>query len=157
MAFDKVSSGSAKKLAQGYLRFKAQVEKVKEKAAESMQHAVQTMEVGGSAFGFGYLRGRMSAPDKPFAILGVPTDLGVGVALHALAFMGAFDKYNEHGHNFGDGALASYLTFKGIQFGQEAKAKSTTGYDPAQLGAGGVGFAGGNESSLVDSMAALAG
>jgi hypothetical protein len=149
-----------KKVAEGYLRMKSQIAKVKEKAAEAMEQGVQTLEVGGAAFGFGYLRGRMSSESKPFAIAGVPTDLGAGLALHTLAFMGGFDKYAEHGHNLGDGALASYLTFKGIQFGKEAAAKAGTasGYDdPAMLTAGGIGASAIRDASLAAQIANLAG
>jgi len=98
------------------------VAKIKEKATETMQVAVGVLEVSASSFGFGYARGRYAATDGVFAIMGVPPDLLAGAVLHGLGFLGAFGaKYNEHAHNLGNGALAAFLTTKGVQYGVEAR------------------------------------
>jgi hypothetical protein len=102
-------------------RGKKTVAQIKERAAETMGVAVGALEVSAASFGFGYARGRMAKTDGTFTIMGVPPDLLAGVVLHGLGFLGAFDKYSEHAHNLGNGALAAFLTTKGVQFGVEAR------------------------------------
>jgi hypothetical protein len=130
--FEGVSKGRLVKMAEKGERAVARMSKYKEAAAEQMGVAVQTVEVGVASFGFGYARGRY-AKDGEFELLGVPPDLLTGAALHVLAFMGTFDKYDRDAHNVADGALAAYLTTKGVEFGVEAKQKQTavaSGIDP---------------------------
>lgn len=117
-----ISHSQIKEMKNFVERTKARLEKVKEQTAEAMAQVVQTTEIGATAFGFGFARGRYGDITLPF---GIPIDLGAGVVLHALAFMGAAGaKYDEHLHNFGDGALASYLTFLGASFGGAKLTKS---------------------------------
>lgn len=126
--FDAVSKSTLKKAAEQAIRLKRQVDNIKEKSAEALGHAVQTLEVGSASFGFAYLRGRLTTPERQFTVMNVPIDLLAGFGLHALSFAGAFDKYDEHAHNFGDGALAAYLAFTGLKFGAQSQdpAKSVT-------------------------------
>lgn len=85
---------------------KNQVKRVKEKADKTVQQVVRTGELGGTAFAFGIVNGRWQSPE----LLGVPVDLGTALLAHGAAFMGIAE---EHLHNIGDGALASYLTALG--------------------------------------------
>jgi hypothetical protein len=106
---------------------KKTVASIKEKAAETMGVAVGVLEVSAASFGFGYARGRYATTGGEFAIMGVPPDLLAGVVLHGLGFLGAFGaKYDEHAHNLGNGALAAFLTTKGVQFGVEARSTDPT-------------------------------
>jgi hypothetical protein len=103
------------------------VAKIKEKAAETMETAVSVLEVSAASFGFGYARGRYATTGGEFAVMGVPPDLLAGVVLHGLGFLGAFGpKYDSHAHQLGNGALAAFLTTKGVQFGVEARSKDPT-------------------------------
>lgn len=145
MAFEGVSRGTVTKVLSKYEKAKGQVEKIKDKAAETMGVAVGAMEVAASSFGFGYARGRMATTDGEFAVMGVPPDLLAGVVLHGLGFLGAFGKYDEHAHNLGNGALAAFLTTKGVQFGVEARKEPLNpgkhvvgGQGYPSIGAGGV-------------------
>jgi hypothetical protein len=119
MAF--ASRGDVSRLVSQVEKGKATVAKIKEKATETMQVAVGAMEVAVTSFGFGYARGRMATADGEFSVMGVPPDLLAGVVLHGLGFLGAFGKFDEHAHNLGNGALAAFLTTKGVQFGVEAR------------------------------------
>ena len=137
MAFSRVE---VQKLVESAERAKASASRLKAKASETMGIALGAMEVSGAAFGFGYARGRFATTDGEFAIVGVPPDLLAGVVLHGLGFLGTFDKYSEHAHNLANGALASYLTTKGVQFGIEGRKEPLTrpvvGADPLHLGPG---------------------
>jgi hypothetical protein len=76
---------------------------------------VRTAEVGGAAFGFGLLQGRL--PESKQKVMGVDIGLGSAVMLHVLGFAGIGGDYAGHLHAAGDGALASFLTKQGILYG----------------------------------------
>jgi hypothetical protein len=123
-------------------RAMARVKNIKAATAEAMGTVIQTTEVGVAAFGMGVLRGRFG---ESLNLLGVPIDLGAGVLLHVLGFMGAAGKqYDEHLHNFGDGMLAAYLTVLGAGIGDSMSAapKKTikVGDDPYYVASGGQGY-----------------
>jgi len=123
-------------------RAMARVKQIKEKTTEAMGQVVQTVEVGVAAFGFALARGRFEDKEG-LNVVGVPVDLGVGVLAHVLGFMGAAGKYDEHLHNFGDGALACYLTVLGGGIGRDMKVKA----DGGTRGAGGTSFRGDEDTS----------
>lgn len=139
MAFSRTE---VQKLVETTERAKASVSRMKEKAEATMGVALGAMEVSASSFGFGYARGRFADAQGEFAVLGVPPDLLAGVALHGLGFLGAFGKkYSEHAHNLANGALASFLSTKGVQFGLEGRdsmpSRPVVGASvPGALGAG---------------------
>lgn len=86
------------------------IKRVKEEAEKTVLQVVRTVEITGTAFGLGVVNGRYGSP----SILGVPVDLGIGLAGHAAAF---FDIAPDHMHAVGDGALASYTTALGVGVG----------------------------------------
>ena len=79
------------------------------------RNVVRTAEVGGSAFGFGLLQGRL--PEAKQKVMGVDIGLGSAVLLHVFGFAGIGGDYAGHLHAIGDGALASFLTKQGILMG----------------------------------------
>lgn len=85
-----------------------------EKSEGVIAHAVQTVEVGGSAFAAGVIKGRYGSIE----VMGLPMDLLAGAGGHVLGFLGG-GKYAEHIHNFSDGMLASYLTTLGTGVGAD--------------------------------------
>lgn len=87
------------------------IKRAKETANEAVEQIVQTVEVSSTAFGFGLINGRWNGVE----VLGVPLDALTALGLHALAFFGVAP---QHLHNFGDGALASYLTTTGAGIGR---------------------------------------
>jgi len=131
------STTNMKKLVEYKDRLANQISKYKEKATETMGVVVQTTEIGVAAFGFGVMRGKFQDPN----LMGVPIDLMAGLGLHVLGFFGGAGQYSSHSHNFGDGALASYLTSLGVGIGANWGKNNTstkgieTGAAP-QLGAG---------------------
>ncbi len=136
---------SVSKMKESLTRAKAQVARIREKAEETMSTAKTTVETVGVAFGFGYLRGRMTDPadEESFKVAGVEPDLLAGVGMHALAFLGGAGKYSEDMHAMANGALASFAVTKGVEIGLDAREESegTAGTgrrvvgSPAQIGA----------------------
>lgn len=104
-------------------RFKAQGEK-------SMEKVVRTVEIGTAALGFGMVQGRYGSME----IVGVPVELAAGVTLNLLGHFGLAGKHSDHLNNFGDGALAAYLTTVGKGVGTAMKLKSLGGGAPAAPG-----------------------
>ena len=80
-----------------------------------MESVVQTTEVGVAALGLGLIQGRYGADAT--SIQGVPLDLVAAVALHGAALLGVGGEMKSHMHNFGNGALASYLNTVGRGLG----------------------------------------
>ena len=101
----------------------------KEKASETTEKVVRTVEVGTMALGMGIVQGRAGSVE----IMGLPLELGTGVVLNLMGYFGAAGKYSDHLNNFGDGALASYLTTVGRGVGAAMKAKSLGGVAPGQI------------------------
>jgi hypothetical protein len=97
--------------------------KVREQAEEAIGHGIEVAEVGGAAFGFGYANGRWGE-DGEVKILGLPLDLGAGIALTGVAMLGGLGLYTEHGINVGAGAIAAYAYRTGYQLGQSGASDS---------------------------------
>ena len=110
-------------LRKGYERLQGlqtRLARLREKAQDTTEKVVRTVEVGSSALAFGVVQGRMGSVE----IMGVPLDLGAGVALNLLGYFGAAGKYSDHLNNFGDGALAAYLCTVGKGVGASMALKS---------------------------------
>jgi hypothetical protein len=104
-------------MASKYEALKARWASWKEKGQEQLGHVLQTAEVGATAFGFGFARGKMGDAEGNLDIAGMPTSLVAAVGMHGLGFMGVFGKHSEHAHNIGDGALAEYAAVQGMRMG----------------------------------------
>lgn len=98
---------------------KTRLATVQKKAQGIVGAVVQTTEVTGTAFGFGVINGRWGSPE----VLGMPVDLLFGAAMHTLAFL---DVAEEHAHNIGDGALASYTASLGAGIGRKMLVESNS-------------------------------
>lgn len=103
-----------------------------QKADEAVDKVVTAAVTGAAAFGFGVAQGRTGGVE----VLGIPADLGAGVALHALGFAGVAGRQSDYLHAAGNGALACYLTTLGRGVGVEWKRKADGG---ASLPAGSSG------------------
>lgn len=100
-----------------YEALKQRMANWREKGQEQLGHVLQSVEIGGTTFGFAFMRGKMGDADGNLDVAGVPASLGAAVALHGLSFMGVFGKHSEHGHNIADGALAEYAAVQGMRMG----------------------------------------
>lgn len=105
-----------------YEKLKARVASLKEKSTEALGQVLQTVEVGGSAFAFGFMRGKMGDDNGELDVVGIPASLGAGVLLHGMGFLGLFGKHSEHAHNLGDGAIAEYGAIAGMRMGNARSA-----------------------------------
>lgn len=119
MASFQISKQQAADWKQRAERLMARARTITEKSEETVGQVIRTMEVGGSAFTAGVLKGRYGTVE----IAGVPADLGAAVVLHGIGFLGG-GKYKEHLHAFGDGVLASYLTAVGAGIGDRMARES---------------------------------
>lgn len=100
-----------------YEALKARWANMKEKGAEQLGYALGAAEVAATAFGFGFMRGKMGDADGNLDVMGMPASLVAGVAMHGLGFMGVFGKHQEHAHNLANGALAEYCVVQGARMG----------------------------------------
>ncbi len=106
---------------------KNRIEKVKASTEKVVEKVVRTAEVGGTAFAMGVITGKLGHDPEAF---GVPLTLGAGIALNVLGYMGAAGKMSDHVGNIGDGCLAAFGVFEGVQVGAAWAAKSAA---PAQI------------------------
>jgi hypothetical protein len=97
--------------------FKARLATMREKGQEQIGHAFQAVEVAGTAFAFGFARGKMGDENGDLDVLGIPASGAAFLGLHALGFLGVFGKHAEHVHNVADGAGAEYAAVAGMRMG----------------------------------------
>jgi len=93
---------------------KKAISRVRERAEEATQRVVDSVEVTGAAFAMGLIQGKTGGVE----VMGVPLELGGGLALEFLAFTGMAGKATDHLANFGNGMLAAYACTVGRGVGQ---------------------------------------
>lgn len=106
------------------------MKKVKEKSESAIKTAVRTFEVTGAAFVGGALQGYTYDPAKGTAgveVMGVPLDLGLGVAGHMLGFTVLGEGTAEHAHAMSDGLLACAAATYGRSAGVKLKKQMDKG------------------------------
>lgn len=108
-----ISRAQVSELREKAQRAMARARNMAEKSEKVIETALRTAEVGGAAFGMGVVKGRFGNIE----VVGVPIDLVAASGLHLLGFFGG-DRYADHLHALGDGALASYLTTLGTGVGR---------------------------------------
>lgn len=112
-----------------YLSMKGRIARLNEKAGETIEGVVTTLEIQGSAFIFGAIQGAWFEPnpndpnDKPGAhILGMPVEAVVGVGFIAAGLAGfGGDKWSRHLSAIGQGALAAWTSNMGRGWGFKFK------------------------------------
>ena len=104
------------------MRLQSGLRNTRAKAGEIMETAIETVEIGGTAFAFGILEGRVET-DKQFEIAGVPLPLAAGVAGLAFGLFGVGRGMERHFIAIGMGALSAHLN--GIGRGMGAKWRET--------------------------------
>lgn len=115
MKLTKTDLRKAAKRAQSLSTRLATVRKKTEKVTEQLVH---TVEVGTAAFTMGVVQGKTGGIE----IVGVPLELGLGIGLNLMGYVGLGGKMSDHLHGFGDGCLAAYLTTLGRGAGLKWKA-----------------------------------
>lgn len=116
--------------------------KIREQSTEAVGQILQTAEIAGAAGGFSWANARYGTQDPKTGdiaktLMGMPIDLGSAVVLHGLSFAGMLGRHKEHGHNLGDGALASYVCRVGTRMGFTSKNKANIAASQAQVPAHG--------------------
>lgn len=122
-----------------YLSMKGRIARLNEKAGETIEGVVKTLEIQGAAFIFGAIQGAWYEPnpakpdDKPGVhVFGVPVEAVAGVGMVVAGFMGVGgDKWSGHLTNLGNGALAAWTSNLGrgwgFKFRKEQAAKKAGG------------------------------
>jgi len=120
MAITRFSSKD--EILRGYESFKKKAAAAKEYAEERAGIIIQSGLTVGTAFGMGWARGRWDeGVEDDFTFIGVPVDLGLGLAGHLLAFMGVFGKWGDNIHAVSNGALSAYAVVQGLEMGAESQ------------------------------------
>lgn len=99
------------------LSLKSQLSRIKAKGTEQVERAVGFVEMSTSAFGFGLVDGRWGGVE----LLGMPLTLLAAGVFHGIGFLGVA---SPHMHNFGNGAIANYLTVLGQGIGAKMAAEA---------------------------------
>lgn len=133
MALVKKAGGYASR----YEALKNKVAGIRKKAEHVTEKFVRTVEVSGASFAMGVANGRSNDPEG-VNVAGVPVDLGAGVALEILGYLGAAGKHSDHLNNLGDGCLAHYAAVLGRGVGVTWKEKSLGGGVARPIAAQGV-------------------
>lgn len=115
-----------KKAATRYEQLKGKIAGIRKKAEHVTEKFVRTVEVSGAAFAMGVANGRSNDPEG-VNVAGVPVDLGAGISLQVLGYLGAAGKHSDHLNNLGDGCLAHYAAVLGRGVGVTWKEKALTG------------------------------
>ena len=121
------------KLVTSLANAKRTIQRMKGVADDRFGTVMTMIETNGSAFGFGYARGKLG--DR-FEIFDVPIELVAGLSLHALAMFGVLSDHAEDARNIGNGALAAYLAAEGFKLGQRSAAAAKQAPAPQQNAAG---------------------
>lgn len=124
-----ITREQAERLLKESHRAKAMVKRAKETAQATIDTVVTTAEVGGAALTFGVINGRFGGVE----LVGIPIDLVAALTCHGLGFL-LDDEYADHLHNFGNGALATYLATLGASLGHEMALKAGKVPDPLKAG-----------------------
>jgi hypothetical protein len=144
---------SLTKANQALERAQSATKRAREKAGEMTETAIGVVTTAGTAFGFGYLEGRVTDKKQFELVPGLPLPLAVGAAAHVFALLGVGRGMETHLKNIGNGALAAHLNGLGRQVG--AKAKATAGVSGQGPGVLPEGMPRGAGVSMAD-LAALA-
>ncbi len=114
-----ISKAEGKQAVKRLEAFKARLANIRKTAEKSTEKMLRTAETGGAAFTMGVIQGKTGGVE----VVGVPVDLGLGIALNVLGYFGAAGKMSDHLNNVGDGCLAAYLTTVGRGVGQNWEQK----------------------------------
>lgn len=120
MAAIQISKAHVGKMHDRVQSLQKRIEKFKDRAEDMTRKFVRTVEVGTAALGVGILQGKTGGVE----LMGVPAELGAGLALNLLGYFGAAGQHSEHLNNLGDGALAGYLATVGRGLGAEWAGKT---------------------------------
>lgn len=114
-----------------YLRAKASIARLNEKAGDTIEGVVKTLEIQGAAFIFGAIQGAWYEPDptkpgdKPgLHWFGMPVEAIFGVGMTVGGFVGlGGEKWSGHLLNLGNGALAAWTSNLGRGWGFKFRAE----------------------------------
>ncbi len=106
----KLSQADLKRAAARAQSLQTRMQGIRRRTERITERAVHSTEIAAAAFAAGVIQGKTGGIE----IVGVPLELGLGLALNLGGYLGlAGPKMSEHLHGFGDGFLAAYLTTLG--------------------------------------------
>jgi hypothetical protein len=114
-------------------RLTSRMHSMRAKAEKAIEQTTTVVEVNGTLFGWGYANekfGEAPADDpsglKEYKLLGVPADLGAGLAMLGISFFGGLGKYDSHGINVGSASTGAFSYRLGAEMGRRAEKPTTT-------------------------------
>jgi hypothetical protein len=121
-------------------RLTSRMHSMKAKAEKAIEQSTTVVEVNATLFGWGYVNeafGEAPKDDpsgfKEYKLLGVPADLGAGLALLGVSFFGGLGKYDSHGINIGASSTGGFSYRLGAEMGR--RSESAKGHPVATKGA----------------------
>lgn len=125
-------------------RLQSRISNIKKHAEEGARVAFAAVEINGAAAAWGYVNERWgkaadSDPSglKELMVAGIPADLGVGIGLLAMSFLGGAGVYAEHATNLGNGSTSAFAYRFGHEFAKKhAQGGTTTKGAPPQFASG---------------------
>jgi hypothetical protein len=118
-----VSNAQLHQIADRGLSAIRRLQSMKAQAQEQAAIVIEALETSASTFGFSFARGYWAQPGQDVAIAGIPIDLVGAIVFHGMGFVGGMGQYKKDMHNFGNGALASYVATLGLKMGVEQASK----------------------------------
>lgn len=95
-------------------------------AGKGEKHAGEVIEAGeylAATMALGYVRGRYGA----FDVKGIPAEVLIGLACHAVGFSGFLGKHGGDVHNLGNASLGFALALEAISLGEKGREKEKNG------------------------------
>jgi hypothetical protein len=137
-------------------RLTSRMHSMRMKAEKAIEQTTTVVEVNGTLFGWGYANEKWGeAPKddangfKEYKLLGVPADLGAGLALLGVSFFGGLGKYDSHGINVGAASTGGFSYRLGAEMGRRGEGTTTKGAAP-QVGRGNAAGPNGGRMHHVD-------
>lgn len=116
----KITRGTFDDIAKRYESAKGSIQRIRAETERTVNTFVRSAELNGTAFAAGVINGRYGSPEA----MGVPIDLGTGLALHVMGFLGFA---SDHLHAIGDGFTSSYFSSLGLGVGKRMADEATRG------------------------------
>jgi len=109
----KASLAQVSKLKTRLERLQKSTRKLRQKAGETVSSLINTAEIGGTAFVWGYAKSKLDTTE----VQGIPGELIAAVSAHALSIMGVGQNMEPHLKAIGDGSLAAWAYQTGLGMG----------------------------------------
>ncbi len=123
MAFHKESIAH---IVKGYHSLKAQKDRYLKETRSRTDQVMEVLGVNGAAFGWGFANAKWGDSTGELEVLGIPADLGAGLALIGCGMFGMFGNYDGLAIHVGNGSTAPFSYRMGQKLGGKTATKAAT-------------------------------